>query len=331
MTKATLTARHGTRWFEQDVDEIAKTEARKRGRCTYGLYLFLIAASAIATLIVAPPACTTTPAIFLEGAWPPWALASFRSASAILCFSTLVVRCLQTQGADEETLDGRPIHLISHGIWRLQGLTQWQFACVTIYFSLSASITVAKIVSGKDAVPLATLSALACFTETMLGIAFALAMLTSVIVTYVLIPKKIKSGVSVAQFFTFNDLVMHNANSALLVVDILAGALSINIGDMPYVLLIGVVYTTYHHYIRYPHTRTLLYQFLNWQHPLAAVILLALLAAIGLFFAFGAYVSETLRQATPWGPVAVLGLQLLVMRVRDPTPTHAADAYTELR
>ena len=88
---------------------------------------------------------------------------------------------------------------------------------------------------------------------------------------------------------------------------------------MPFVLLVGTVYVSFHHFPRYERTRTLLYFFLSWQHRFAPLILIALLFAIACFFAVGALISETLR-ATTWGPYAVLSVSLAIMRLRDPTP-----------
>ena len=89
---------------------------------------------------------------------------------------------------------------------------------------------------------------------------------TTVVVTFVLVPAKIKNGTSAAHFFHWDELVMHNANSFLLIFDLVAvGALHVRLADLPWSAMVGVTYTVFHHYIRYPRTRTLLYFFLNWQ------------------------------------------------------------------
>jgi predicted MFS family arabinose efflux permease len=88
---------------------------------------------------------------------------------------------------------------------------------------------------------------------------------------------------------------------------------------MPFVLIVGTLYVSFHHFVRYRYTRTLLYPVLSWQHRLAPLILVALLLAIGGFFVVGSLVSETLRDTT-LGPSAVLLVSLAIMLLRDPTP-----------
>jgi hypothetical protein len=120
---------------------------------------------------------------------------------------------------------------------------------------------------------------------------------------------------------------MHNANTGLLVLDLLGGGMRVSLADLPWSLLVGVAYVSFHHFYRYPRTRTLLYFFLNWQAPAALPIVLALVSAIGGFFAIGYGISEYLRPQ-PWGPPAVLLASALIMLVRDPT---ARDGYNRVQ
>jgi len=286
------------------------------------VYLLVILGAATAMLVVAQPVCTTSPADYAAGRLPAWALAGFRALSFVFCVAVLISRVSHENGADEETLDRRPVHLISHSFWRMQGLTQWQFLTIALYFGLSSYLTLCSLRASTAASQpawLLTPSTLACATETVLGVAFGLAVLTTIIVTFVLVPAKIRNGTSAKHFFRWDELCMHNANSFLLVLDLLAGHLSIHTADLPYCIIVGALYVVFHHYVRYPHTRTLLYYFLNWQHPKAPLILVVLLAAIAAFFAVGSFVSNTLRQ-TAYGPYLVLAVSLFIMRVRDPTP-----------
>ena len=112
---------------------------------------------------------------------------------------------------------------------------------------------------------------------------------------------------------------MHNANSFALVVDLLLSHQRIQLTDLPYTVLLMSVYGVFHHYIRYPRTRTLLYFFLSWKFKHAPLILLALLASVATFFLVGVAVSEV--RGDPYGPPLVLLGSMLVMKLREPKVT----------
>ena len=90
----------------------------------------------------------------------------------------------------------------------------------------------------------------------------------------------------------------------------------IQLTDLPYTVLFMVIYGIFHHYIRYPRTRTLLYFFLSWKFKHAPLILLALLTAVATFFVVGVAVSEV--RGEPYGPPLVLMCSVLVMKLREP-------------
>ena len=231
-TRAKVFARHGEQWFERDAQEIAKTDERSKGLALYAVYLSVITALAIGWLILFPPHCSATPDDFRSGRLPAWALATFRGVCGLFCSIIFVRRGLSESSADEETLDRRPIHLTSHGVWRMQGLTQWQFGIICVYFIASATLTMTAISRADDKAWLSTPSTASCAAETLLGVAFALAVLTTVVVTFVLVPSKIRNGTSAHHFFGFDELVMHNFNSFSLVLDLLGGHLSIHVRRM---------------------------------------------------------------------------------------------------
>ena len=90
----------------------------------------------------------------------------------------------------------------------------------------------------------------------------------------------------------------------------------IQLTDLPYTVLLMSVYGVFHHYIRYPRTRTLLYFFLSWRFKHAPLILLALYATVATFFLVGVAVSEV--RGDPYGPPLVLLGSMLVMKLREP-------------
>ena len=308
--------RLGEPWWERDPDERKAEATNTDGRATYAGYLCIIAALSILSLNYFPPNCTASPASFdvnpLYGI-PPAALLSFRVSAALMVFVVILRRFFEERQQEEETVDRRQVTIISHGMYRIAALTQWQFALVGVYFVLAVALQCQLLSGGSATAP----SALACGTSTLFGVTFATAVLTTVTVTFVLVPAKIKRGVSPIHFFTWDELIMHNANSFVLVADLLLSRQQVQVLDLPHALLFGCFYVFFHHFVRYRYTRTLLYFFLNWKSRHAPIVLLVLLGAIASFFAIGAAVTTVLRPQ-PWGPPLVLALNVAIMRVRLP-------------
>lgn len=315
--------RLGDEWWLRDPKERMLAPRSLDGRGWYTLYQVVIVAFAIAFLAFVPTPCTATLASYnaVEG-FPPLALLVFRVGCACTVACLLVKRLFIEREAEEETVDRRRLRITSHGLYRLAALTQWQFGFCGLYFGLAAIMQHKASRGGPAAAHEA--SALACVASTTLGVSFSLAMLTTVVVTFVLVPARVKKGMSPAQFFTVDELIMHNANSFALVLDVLLSNQTMSLTDMPYTVLLGCAYVVFHHHVRYRYTRTLLYFFLNWKHKHALKILLALLGAVSAFFAIGVFVSEHLRHATPWGPPLVIAANLAIMRFRPPPPPRTA-------
>ena len=198
--------RHGERWWEHDADESSKSEARAVGLRLYASYLVVVGSVSVSVLFFTARPCTVTAADFASGAVSPPILVTFRVISALVCILTLVRRTFTEAQQDEETLDRRPIRMLSLGPWRYQGLTQWQFLLITIYFTLSSVLTIRAATAPPGSVWVSAPSDIACATSTIFSVAFALALLTTTIVTFVLIPAKVKNGTSASHFFVWNEV-----------------------------------------------------------------------------------------------------------------------------
>jgi hypothetical protein len=179
---------------------------------------------------------------------------------------------------------------------------------------LSTALTMNAIqASGKDGWVQAPSTA-ACVAEAALGVGLSLAMLTTIVVTFVLVPTRIKKGVSASAYFTWYELVMHNFNTEVLVLDIALGGASVHFTDLPLAMLVGAAYVSFHHFFRYPRTHTLLYFFLSWKIRRGPLIVLALVTAIALFFLAGAFASKHAH------PLLLALAPLPMMCLRNPRP-----------
>lgn len=344
--------RFGERWWPEGESDAAAL----RGRGWYALYIAAIVAFAALLLIHAPPPCTSTlAAAATSDLVAPGVLLLFRGAAFSLVLGVLISLWRKEVTVTLETVDRRDVVLVSSGLWRFQGLTQWQFITIGVYFGLTSGLTYLGMRTPPEALEQQGWDTAAwppaCTAASLLGVALSLALLTTSVTSFVLIPWALKKeraspnpgeskpgegkpgegaaqssnlSSNLAMFFSAEALLMHNANALLLVIDLLLGQLHVDVRDIAYCLLFGATYVFWHQFVRYQRTRTLLYFFLNWQSPHALKILLALLSAIALFFGVGYLLSEHLR-GTRWGAqVALLGL-LCIMRVRPPPAPHKAE------
>ena len=310
--------RLGEQWWERDAHELKATPTRSKGLGWYACYVVFFVALAAVSLYYYPTPCTAAPIDYdAIDAVPARGLFAMRVGSAIMVLIVQVKRLFIEVELEEETIDRRGLAVISHGFWRYQGLTQWQFGFVGLYFALAATLQWDVLSAAPNAAWLRAPSTLACATGTVLGVAFSLAVLTTVIVTFVLVPGKLKKGISVTHFFNVDELLMHNANSFLLVLDLLASRQRVSISDMPYTVFVGTLYVSFHHFIRYPRTRTLLYFFLTWQGQAPFLVLCGLLSMIMLFFVVGVAVCDYGRSST-LGWAVVLFVSVFIMKLRNP-------------
>ena len=117
----------------------------------------------------------------------------------------------------------------------MQGLTQWQFITIGIYFGLATCLTYLAMSTPPETLEQrgwATVPAPpACAAASLLGVALSLALLTTTVTSFVLIPWAAKKG-NGSMFFSTAALLMHNANSLLLVLDLLAGKLHVDVRDI---------------------------------------------------------------------------------------------------
>lgn len=317
--------RYGDKWWVSDPLEYSATSRRSQGLPQFAAYIASAALASLFALAYHPRSCTST--LDSYGARTEavsfGALFAYRAASALLVIAVFATRCMHHELHDAETLDGRVMHLVSHGLWHFQSFTQWQYLLSGVYFALAAAVQVQGGVLGRAALlqspsdrPIAP-SLLACSADTVLGVATSSALLTTVAVTFVLVPSKVRRGLPTTKYFRRASLIMHNFSSFSLIVDQLLSNQKVALADLPYAVLFLCVYATYHSFIRYPATRTVLYFFLNWQHPRFRLRLVSVVAALALCFAVAVGVSEL--RSYRWGAVLAVGCGLFIMRIRDPS------------
>lgn len=316
----------GKPWWLDDPDPTER-DAKDRfvGQGWYAGIMLGYVVLAIIMLRFYPPAWATSARDVADSAVlsPLW-LGVLRGAAAL--FVLLVVLSLTLSPAksqSETTLDDREIFLSISGLWRLGGLTQSGWILIGLYLGASSAITLSVWASPEDAAHKLP-SSWACGANSLLGVAFGFSLLITTVVTFVLVPGEHSEGRSVAGYFNLHDLVLHNANVALMTLEMLVGGLHVDFGDIAFVVLFGCTYLVWHQFIRFRYTRTLIYPFLSWKSPHAFKVASALVAALCIFFVLGGLVSEYLRPWQPWGPPVVALATCAIMRFRPPPPLPGA-------
>ena len=118
-------------------------------------------------------------------------------------------------------------------------------------------------------------------------VSFAVAVLTSFIVKYVLIPRKVQNGASVAGFFGLPDLLMHNCNTLFMALELLFADLPVLLSHFPLAALWGLFYVVFSWGWLARHG-VCWYEFLDPSLPKAIVMHSVVLGVLGVFFAIGA-------------------------------------------
>ena len=117
-------------------------------------------------------------------------------------------------------------------------------------------------------------------------VSFAVAILVSSIVKYVLIPTVLANGESVDSFFIPCDLLMHNANVLFMALELLFNDLPFRLAHFPLAALWGLNYVVFS-WVWLAISGICWYDFLDPTLPNAIVIHTVLIVVLGAFFAIG--------------------------------------------
>ena len=126
-----------------------------------------------------------------------------------------------------------------------------------------------------------------------LEVSFAVAMLTTAVVTFVLIPKTIKEGKPPDNFFGYPQQCMHNLNVVTVATELLIGSLPISVAHLPYVCLWGLNYLFFS-WIWLYYTGLAYYHFLDPTiNPSKSIpVHLLVLGVLSTFYAIGLAIAQ---------------------------------------
>lgn len=114
--------------------------------------------------------------------------------------------------------------------------TVWSWCLQSLFFALVVSMHLGLI----PATPVLVRVAVVLFE-----VSLAIAMLVTIVVSFVLLPVAIRSNARLDVFFTISALMMHNANLAFMVAELLMNQVTAEFADFPFVLLFGASYVVF--------------------------------------------------------------------------------------
>ncbi|CEO97040.1 unnamed protein product (mitochondrion) [Plasmodiophora brassicae] len=177
-------------------------------------------------------------------------------------------------------VDGSMAQIRSVGRIRFCTFTVWAWIGQGLYFAC----TLLLHLLGPDRSPMA----LVLIATVLFEIGFALALLVSFVVSYVLIP----SSPDPTNLFSWASLAMHNLNVLFMVVELVLNQVEFHIEHFHFALLFGVVYILFA-WVVAQRTGYFFYFFLNpnYKHALLAHALLLL--TVTTFFGLSVLVSHS--------------------------------------
>lgn len=141
-------------------------------------------------------------------------------------------------------------------------------------------------------------------------VSFAVAILISFLVKFVIIPSTLANGQTVAHLFTLSDLMMHNANVLFMAIELLFNALPFEPFHFPFAALWGLFYVLF----SWGWLRTAgvcWYDFLDPTLPNACIIHTVLVVVLAVFFGLGAALAKGAAALDAFSPLARFALVLV--------------------
>lgn len=201
---------------------------------------------------------------------------------------------------------------------RFTAFTVWCWFLQGVYFFLSLLCSFNEVLKQYNHQPIYHIpNELLFITWIVFEISFSMSFLVTIVVTFVLIPGGIKKGVSVDGMFKFFPLLFHNANVVFMVYEIFSNKLTFSINHFPFVLLFGCAYSAFSWWF-FASRKVFLYFFLDYDEPYAIFAYLALLAAVGIFFMFGYFISLMKQTNNIYGNLLIIAFTFAIMRFTKP-------------
>lgn len=215
---------------------------------------------------------------------PDLILTIFRTGATILAFYTIfILMIMNKQGGFMNPLFRKERESLPHktmGVERMVPFSSWNLIVFGLCF-LFMSIYGWYQFFDWNAPEFVNL-----FSNILLPMALGMAMLTSTVVTYVIVPEEVRSDRNYDHLFEPHEMVMHNWAIILLAVDIFLSRPNLSWELAIFGLIIGIIYSVFAYMYAYFGGGYYVYSFIDPRIKYAPFIMIILALAISIFYIF---------------------------------------------
>ena len=251
-----------------------------------------------------------------SGVIPDVALGAFRVACCILVIVTLSWVALNPKGSSDFPLYFKEREILPRkvvGPTRLAAFTMWHFALIGVSYGVSGAAT--WIHASGGVVPEWMLVS----SPILFSTSYACAILVTCVISFHIIGESLARGQGVDRLFTWYEIVMHNANVALLGFSLLVNDMRVEWAFLAFPAVFGIAYVAWAAIYANFIGGVFIYEFMDYRKRGAPLIYLGLLSLQACFFVVVLALDRVAEWSTPAGVLLVIALTWRISMVREPS------------
>ena len=243
-------------------------------------------------------------------------LGSFRVACTVLVIITLSWVALDPKGSGDFPLylkerEAMPRKVV--GPTRLAAFTMWHFALIGVSFGVSGAAT--WIHASGGTVP----EWMIVSSPILFSTSYACAILVTCVISFHIIGDNLAKGHRVSHLFAWYEIVMHNANVALLGISLLVNDMEVEMSFMAFPAVFGIAYVAWAAIYANFISGVFIYDFMDYRKKGAPLIYLTLLSLQTVSF----FVVMALDRIAEWSlllaTVIVSAMTWWISTIKDPS------------
>ena len=247
---------------------------------------------------------------------PDIILTLFRTGATILAFYTIfILMIMNKQGGFMNPLFRKERESFPHktmGVERMVPFSSWTLIVFGICFLFMS------IQSWYLFFDLNPPESINLFSSILLPMALGMAMLTSTVITYVIVPEEVRSERNFDHLFQPHEMVMHNWALILLAVDIFLSRPNLSWELAIFGVIIGIIYSIFAYMYAYFGGGYYVYSFIDPRIKYAPIIMTILALAISIFYIF-IWLISLLIEYNQWiGGALLIGCVYTVVLFKQP-------------
>ena len=250
-----------------------------------------------------------------SGVIPDVALGAFRVACCILVIVTLSWVALNPKGSSDFPLYFKEREILPRkvvGPTRLAAFTMWHFALIGVSYGVSGAAT--WIHASGGVVPEWMLVS----SPILFSTSYACAILVTCVISFHIIGESLARGQGVDRLFTWYEIVMHNANVALLGFSLLVNDMRVEWAFLAFPAVFGIAYVAWAAIYANFIAGVYIYDFMDYRKRGAPLIYLGLLSLQTCFFLVVLALDRVAEWSAPVGALLVLALTWRITTVKNP-------------